>query len=655
MYELLFSPCRIGSLTIPNRLVMEPLQNYLAEPDGCCSDRDTAFYVERAKGGVGLIQSGTVCVDLKTGRANRRVLALDRDSQIGSFRAMTEAVHRQGAYIFAELFHPGRQGNAALNGGVMPAPSETTCAFMRQPTRAMTEPECAAMAKKFIAAAVRAKEAGFDGVTLHCAHGYLLQEFLSPYTNLRTDAYGGDAQGRARIVVDILRGIRQRCGSFPIVVRLCGDEFLDTIGLPKERGITPTLAAEYARMFAQAGADAIDVSAGLYETMNTAWEPAGYPQGWKTELAKTVRAAVSVPVICTSVIREAAFAEQLLADGVCDFVGSARAYLADPRWPQKVRRGREEEIVPCLSCLHCFDTLLRGDRTGEPLECTVNPEGCRETLFSDPQADGRGRTVVIAGGGIAGMEAARVLARRRFRPVLLERSGELGGQLNLAARVPGKERFGRLLDYYRRQMELLRVEVRLNTQATAEKIRALKPDAVVIATGARENLPDFPVEGETCTPAQILSGEVDLGGKAVTVVGGGPTGMETALFLAQSGCRVTLCDGSDDLSGTMYFQNYQDLSQRLSEAGVVRKLGRRVTEISGGNCQLDRGELLRGDAVVLALGTRPEQALAEDVRPFCPQVLVVGDAAWGRNCSAAIRTAHDGAYHLLEHKYGQNW
>lgn len=497
MFELLFSPCRIGTLTIPNRLVMEPLQNYLAGPDGTCSDRDTAFYVERAKGGVGLIQTGTICVDLKTGRANRRVLALDRDSQIGSFRAMTDAVHRQGTYIFAELFHPGRQGSAALNGGVMLAPSETICGFMRQPTRVMTESECAAMAEKFVSAAVRAKEAGFDGVTLHCAHGYLLQEFLSPYTNLRCDAYGGNVQGRAKIVVDILSGIRQRCGSFPVVVRLCGDEFLDTVGLRKERGITPALAAEYARMFQQAGADAIDVSAGLYETMNTAWEPAGYPQGWKTNLAKTIRAAVSVPVICTSVIREAAFAEQLLADGVCDFVGSARAYLADPCWPHKVRRGREAEIVPCLSCLHCFDTLLRCDTTGQPLECTVNPEGCRETLFSDPQADGRGRTVVIAGGGVAGMEAARVLALRRFRPVILEQGDVLGGQLNLAARVPWKERFGRLLDYYRHQMEALRVEVHLNTPATVDEIRILKPDAVIVATGSRENQPNFPVEGVT--------------------------------------------------------------------------------------------------------------------------------------------------------------
>lgn len=655
MYEKLFSPCNIGTLTIPNRIVFEPLQNYLAQPDGKCSDQDTAFYVERAKGGVGLIQTGTICVDLKTGRANRHVLALDRDDQIGSFRDMTDAVHRQGTYIFAELFHPGRQGSADLNGGVVLAPSETVCGFMQQPTRAMTMRECELMAEKFISAAVRAKNAGFDGVTLHCAHGYLLQEFLSPYTNLRTDVYGGSLDGRGKIVTDIISGIRSRCGSLPISVRLCGDEFLDTIGLPKNRGITPDLAAEYARLFEAAGADAIDVSAGLYETMNTSWEPSGYPQGWKAHLAKTIRRKVTVPVICTSVIREPAFAEQLLADGVCDFVGSARTFLADPKWPLKARRGREDEITPCISCLHCFDTLLHADETGETISCTVNPEACRELCYSDPRADGRGRTVVIVGGGIAGMEAARTLALRRFDAVLLETSDTLGGQLILAQTVPSKERLGKLLDWYRRQMKLLRLDVRLNTEAAPELIRSFKPDAVIIATGAVENQPDFPVEGDIYSVSDILKDKVELGGKRVIVIGAGPTGMEISDYLAQKGSFVTLCDANNDLSGAMYFQNYQDLSRRLDAGGVQRRLGKRVIAVERCSCILEGGESLQADAVVLALGTRPNHTLAEDVRSICDHVVVVGDAAWGRNCSAAIRGAHETAYHLLEHEYGQNW
>lgn len=654
MYELLFSPCAIGTLTIPNRIVMEPMQNYLAREDGKCSDRDVAFLTARAKGGVGLIQTGTICVDLETGRPNRHVLALDRDSQIDSFRAMTEAVHRQGTCIFAELFHPGRQGNCGLNGGrPLLAPSETVCSFSNQPARSMTEEECGWMADKFVSAAQRAKEAGFDGVTLHCAHGYLLGEFLSPYTNLRGDAYGGSPQGRAKLVVDILRGIRARCGSLPIAIRLSADEFLDRIGLPRQRGVTVELAGEYARMFAAAGADAIDVSAGIYETMNTAWEPSGFRQGWKTHLAQSVREQVSVPVICTSVIRDPAFAEQLLSDGVCDFVGSARAFLAEPQWANRARQGREKDIRPCLSCLHCFDTLLRADETGEPPRCAVNPEACRESDFSDPRANGRGRCVAIVGGGPAGMEAARVLALRRFQPVVLERSGRLGGQLNLAGIPPTKERFCALVDYYRRQLELLRVEVRLNTEATPALLRALKPDAVVIASGAVENRPDFPIDSgaRVYSVEAALTGRADWSGIRVAVIGAGPTGMETADFLAGQSAQVVLCDQNDAGADTMYFQNYMDLLSRLEGKGVLRRNNCRVTEVRREGCELSTScgrDFLPCDAVVLALGNHPNQSLTGDVRGFCDQVLVVGDAAWGRNCAAAVQGAHDAAYRLLE-------
>ncbi len=652
MFETLFTPGRIGMVTIPNRVVMEPLQNYLAEPDGCCSDADVAFYARRAKGGVGLIQTGTVCVDLKTGRANERVMALDRDDQIPSFRRLTEAVHRYGTVIFAELYHPGRQGFASLNGDrPMLAPSVTQCALVKQPTRAMTEAECQWMTEKFVSAAQRAQNAGFDGVTLHCAHGYLLHNFLSPYTNHRTDAYGGSSEGRAKLVVDIIRGIRARCGGFPILVRMNGDDFLDMLGLPKTAGITKELAAEYARIFIEAGADAIDVSAGIYETMNTSWEPSGYPQGWKAYLAKYIRSKVSKPVICTSVIRDAAFAEQLIQDGTCDFVGSARAFLADPDWVKKSRGARVCQICPCISCLYCFSSLLYS-RPGMGMRCTVNPEACQETHYTELKTNGGGRTVVIAGGGLAGMECARVLALRRFHPIVLERSDELGGQLHLAHVPPEKYRLEQLMRYFRRQMEVLHVDVRLNTTATPELIRSLKPEGVIIATGSKETKPRFPAEADKiCSVADVLSGKIDLAEQQVAVVGCGATGMEVADYLAEQGAHVTLCDRNDDPSYAMYFQNYMDLRIRLAKEKVAFRLGSEVTAVTTEGCQFADGGVLKCDRVVLALGTSPNQSLTEDVRLFCEEVAVVGDAGFGRNFTGAMLASYDTAYHFMDDEY----
>lgn len=652
MYETLFAPGQIGTVTIPNRIVMEPLQNYLAEPDGCCSDADVAFYTRRARGGVGLIQTGTVCVDLKTGRANERVMALDRNQQIPSFRRLTSAVHRHGTVIFAELYHPGRQGLCSLNGDVaMMAPSVTECKLVKQPTRAMTEGECQWMTEKFISAARRAQEAGFDGVTLHCAHGYLLHNFLSPYTNHRTDAYGVNAEGRARIVVDIIRGIRKECGGFPIMVRLNGDDFMELLGLPKTAGITKELAAEYARLFVAAGADAMDVSSGIYETMNTSWEPSGYPQGWKAYLAKYIRSKVDRPVICTSAIRDASYAEQLIQDGACDFVGSARAFLADPDWVKKSREGREKEICPCISCLNCFSSLLYSP-PGMGVRCTVNPEGCQETRYSDLKTNGGGRTIVIVGGGLAGMECASVLARRRFQPILLEQSDRLGGQLHLAHVPPEKYRLERLMQYFCHQMEVLHVDVRLHTPATAELVRSLKPEAVIIATGSVEATPSFPVdENKVCSVSDVLSGKVNLAGQRVAVAGCGATGMEVADALSDRGAYVTLCDGNDDPSCAMYFQNYMDIRLRLAKKKVQFRLGSEVTEVTAEGCRFADGGALNCDWVVLALGTYPNQSLAEDVRRFCGEVAVVGDAAYGRNFTGAMLSSFDTAYHLMDDEY----
>ena len=381
MRPYLSSPGQIGALTVKNRVIMEAMGNALSNLDGSMSAEDIAFYEARAKGGVGLIMSEAVSVASNSGRANPRNLCIDDDRLIPGYRQLMDALHPYGCAFFVELYHPGRQGDSALNGGRrMFAPSAIQCGLTHQPVIAMTTEEIACMVQKFINGAIRCQKAGVDGVLIHAAHGYLINQFLSPYTNHRTDHYGGSVANRARIALEIIHGIRDACGpEFPIAIRISACEYLDYIGLPREAGITLELSKEYAKLFQAAGADLLDVSSGIYETMNTAWEPTGFDQGWKVELAHELKQVVEIPVVCTAMIREPDYAEGLLKDGVCDFVGSARAHLADPEWTNKALEGRDEDIRPCISCLNCMKTMACGE-----MHCAVNAQGAFECTRTPP-------------------------------------------------------------------------------------------------------------------------------------------------------------------------------------------------------------------------------------------------------------------------------
>lgn len=651
MYKKLFEPQKIGTMTVPNRIVMTAMGNHAANADGTVSGTDIAFYGARARGGAGLIITECACVDSTTGKGNLRQLSVDDDRFIPGLRRLAEEVHRYGSRLAVQIYHPGRQGIAKLNGvESMMSASRTECQCVHQPAHEMSLDEIHEITEKFAAGARRVKEAGADAVEIHGAHGYLIGQFLSPYTNKRTDEYGGSFENRMRFLAGILREVRKACGKdFPILVRFSVDEHMEYVKAPRE-GLHLSDGTAIAKYLEQQGADALDVSCGIYETMNTAWEPVGFDQGWKLDGPAAVKAVVGIPVIGVSVIREPAFAEKVLEEGKCDMIGSARAFLADPDWGRKAREGRDDEIRKCISCLYCMETLMEADQTGVHVGCAVNFEGCREDRYSEEKLrrDGAGRTVAVIGAGPAGMEAARVLALRGFRPVLFEKQPEVGGQILYACRPPKKEKTGWLIDYQKRQLEKLGVQVRTDTPADMEALQELAPYAVFIAQGSVPILPDsIPgIRGEHIyTPPQILSGEVRLTGQQIGVVGSGMTGIETAEYLASQGNKVSVFEMAGEIGPGIFFQNLIDVMGRINEYKPRFYPNHRLMELKGTTAVFEVTDTRRKaeydfDSVIVSLGMRSNRELAGEVESVFDRVVYLGDARQAGRIEQAIRNGY---------------
>lgn len=650
MYEKLFTPGYIGKLEIRNRIVQEPMGNAYSNKQGEATDKEIAFYTERAKGGVGLILTETMMVQKGTGGGNDKQMSLAYDENIPGMKKLTDSVHQHGAKIIAEIYHSGRQGVPDWDPqGKCPAPSAIDCKLTHIPSREISHDEILQLEKDFISAARRAKESGFDGVEIHCAHGYILNEFLSPYTNHRTDEYGGSLENRMRIVKNIIDGIRAELGDYVVIVRITVDEFLRMNGI--DDGITLDMGVEICKNFEKFGFDAIDVSSGIYETMNVAWEPTGFDQGWKSHMAAEVKKNVSIPVFCTAVLRDPAYCEMLLENGTCDFVGSARTHLADPYWANKAKEERTNEIRRCISCLTCMETLMAGGPEG--CQCAVNPEAGHEFEWNDFSKIGDGRSVVVVGAGPAGMEAAHVLARRGFEVTILEAKSEVGGQLCYANKPPKKEKVDWFIDYHRAMLEKHNIQVRLNTPATVESIKELDPYALIWTAGATPIMPRS-IEGIDCKcvlkTTQILSGEIKLFGKKVCVVGSGMTGIETAEFLADMGNEVDVYEMVDEIGPGMHFQNLIDVLGRCGEHNVGLFPKHKLVKIQEGSAEFENTETgetetVTFDYLVLSLGTAATKPSDDIVEAF-PNIIVAGDAEKAGRIQHATSTAFVAAYNL---------
>jgi len=633
-YPDLFSKGRIGALEVRNRIVMAPMGSNLASDTGGVTERLIAHYAARARGGVGLVIVENTTVQYPLGRNGATHLRLDDDAFIPGMSRLVEAVHREGAAVAVQINHCGAWTSLQRTGGLQPvAPSDVPVKPGGVVPRPLSVDEIEALVELFAQAGLRAQKAGFDGIEIHGAHGYLLSEFLSPSTNRRDDEYGGSLENRLRFPLAIIHRLRATLGPrFPLWMRINGDDFLPD-------GNDQTDCQAIAQRLVEAGLDALHVSAAMPASHPKQVEPITFPQGWKFYLAAGIRAVVSVPIIAPSVVREPEVAQEAISSGQVDFVALGRGLLADPEWANKAARGEPEQIRRCISCNVCAKS--RG-QDALPIRCTLNPLVGRELELGEFIPASRPRRVMVIGGGPAGMEAARVAALRGHRVTLCERETKLGGQVRLAARPPGKDKLRWPLEYWPRQLAQAGVEVRLGTEVTPQLVAQERPEAVIVATGARPLIPPIPgVDAPTVTTAwAVLRGDVELTGQRVIVVGGGMVGCETAEFLAELGNRVLIVEMLSDVALDVESTTRMDLLERLAERGVDWRVNARVEEIEPGQVKLAGGQIEAAAAIVLAAGSRPSRELVTMLGGGDWELHVVGDCRRPRRIVDAVYEGH---------------
>jgi 2,4-dienoyl-CoA reductase-like NADH-dependent reductase (Old Yellow Enzyme family)/thioredoxin reductase len=631
-FEKLFEPGCIGNVTLKNRLIMEPIGTRYADSQGHITDRYIFFLEERAKGGVGLIinEASRMMKPLPWPPFN---LAINDDQCIPGLLKLTRIIKKYDTKIFIELAHLGIIGSEHDPNLVPAAPSAFRYHVTGVMLREMTKAEIEFVVQKHVEAAVRAKKAGYDGVVIDVAHGTLLHMFLSPRINKRLDEYGGSLEKRCRFTCEAIRRVKEEVGSdFCVIVRMSGDDFLDG-------GITIEDATNQAPLFVEAGADGLDISAGVFHVSAHMFTPTLLQEeGCRVYLAAAVKKVVDVPIITSGKLHNPVLAERTLREGKADFIGLARSLLADPQLPNKVREGRLEEIRPCIYCnLGCRHYQIPSE--GFRVTCNVNPVCGIEREYRLIKAK-TSRKVMVIGGGLAGMEAAIVLAQRGHHVSLYEKENKLGGQWNILASY--RPEVSSLTNYLSRELTKSGVEVHNHTQVDVELVKRLQPDAVVIATGAKQKLPDVPgIDGKNVVLANdVLSRKVRTG-KQVVVIGGGLVGMETATFLRRQGHKVSIVD-MVDIGKDVGYTLKEALLEEIIRDGIYlypNSVLDRITENGLNIIVFSETVLLKADTIVIAIGSVSNSILYQELKGLVPELHIIGDSLEPRHSLAAI---HEG-------------
>lgn len=661
-YSKLFSPIKIGSITIKNRFAMAPMGPLgLADANGGWNQRGIDYYVERAKGGTGLIITGVTFFDQVVEKQDPSTVPNPLYKPVNfvkTSREMTERIHAYGSKIFLQLSGGFGRVTIPTNVGDIPpiAPSAIPHRWLDKTCRAITVDEIHAIVKQFGEAAFHAKRAGFDGVQIHAVHeGYLIDQFAISMFNQRTDEYGGSLENRLRFAKEIVEEIKKTCGDdFPVTLRFSVKSMIKDwrVGaLPgedfEEKGRDTEEGLKAAKLLESYGYDALDTDVGTYDAWWWNHPPMYQKKGLYREYCKMVKEVVDIPVFCAGRMDNPDMALEAIENGECDVIDLGRPLLADPDYCNKLRCGKITQIRPCISC---HEGCMGRVASYSLLNCAVNPQAARERVNAyEPIL--KKKKVLIVGGGVAGCEAARVLAIRGHQPVIYEKGSRLGGNLIPGGAPDFKEDDIALADWYTNELNRLGVHVHLNTELNEEEIKAMDYDTVILATGSKPKVFSLGDDSHTYTAEQVLLKQKDVGKKTV-VVGGGLVGCETALWLAQNGIHVTIVEALDKVmavNGPLCAANKEMLEALLPFNGVEIITGAKVTEFANGEVKVDTKEgskTIMSDSVILSVGYKEENTLYNNLQFDIPDLYLLGDAKKVSNIMYAIWDAFEVANHI---------
>ena len=639
-FKAMFEPIKIGPMTVKNRFVVPPMGNNFANTDGTLREQSKAYYTERAKGEFGLVTIEASVVH-KGAKGGPRKPCLFDDSTIESFKAVADECHKYGAKVSVQLQNAGPEGNAKNAGAPIKAASAIASVYGRDIPEEVTTAEVYELIKGYGEAAERAMKAGLDAVEIHMAHGYLVSTFLSPRTNKRVDEFGGSFENRMRFSRLIIEEIKKKTqGKIAVLARInSSDEVLG--------GLSVQDSAAIAAYLEDCGLDGLHVSRAVHIKDEYMWAPTTIHGGFSSNQVEEIKRAVSIPVITVGRYTEPQFAELMVREGRADLVAFGRQSIADPHMPKYAKEGTLEDMIPCIACLQgCVPNMYKG----QPIRCLTNPITGHESIpFEKAETP---KKVMVIGGGVGGLCAAFLAKWRGHDVTVYEKSEKLGGNMRLAAYPPGKGDITNMIRSYITKCEKAGVKIVLNTEVTLDMIKAENPDAVIIATGAKNLMPNIPGidNPDLVSGSDILEGN-KAAGKKVLVVGGGMVGSETAAFLGEQQHEVSVIEFRDEIGADVIHEHKIFLMRDFDEYKIKGYTGAKVCQFYSDGVMYETADgtqhELRGfDTVVLSMGFRNYNPFADEIEKLSKECYVIGDAIRARRAIDATQEAYEVAIKL---------
>ena len=632
MLQNLFLPFDIKGCHLENRIVMPGLASFLIEDDGSITDKTVEHYRRRAAGGPAMVIV-EACAVSPEGIVSRHQARICEDRFVEGLARIAQVIRAEGAVPAVQLHHGGRQVPARVINRKPLSPSNLPCPTIRGDVEPLTIDGIHEMILKFGESAQRALQAGFDLIEIHGAHGYLVNQFLSPFSNIREDEYGGDRARRARFAIEIVKELRKRVGEgFPLSFKISAQEFVPG-------GLNVDESIELLKLIVPAGVDIVQVSAGNDATPEWICQPMFMEKACLADSAAKIKHALQIPVMTVGRINDPLLAEEIIREGRADLVCMGRGLLADPEMPKKAKEGRLDDIRICIACNTCMESIFRRGR----VECLVNPTLGREKEMELKPAEKKKRVMVV-GGGPGGLHVAAVAAARGHEVLLFEKQPHLGGQLVLGSVTKYKKELLSLISFQKKQVEKMGIKTYLNREVTSQTVKETHPDVVILCTGARPIRPPLPgIEKSVVLSLQeILNGEKPVPKKTV-VLGGGATGCEVAHHLSENGCQVTVVEQLPKIAEQMESITRKVLLKQLRDNKVHFLTGHRISRIEdhGVYVTSESGAevFIEAEAVVIAIGNKPDNRLYEEIASLGIPIHQIGDCLEPRSAKAAISEA----------------